>query len=80
MGLNQVIASAPNAFPAEKTSIIYASAQQASSFFERLEQLSLADRQLLEALVDGLETASSSLTVTSKPSSPMPPRAPCWPP
>jgi len=55
MGLIRVIASVPNAFPAEKTSIIYASAQQASSFFERLEQLSLADRQLLEALVDGLE-------------------------
>ena len=55
VGLVRVVAAAPNAFPAEKSAIIYASAQQASAFLERLEEMALADRRLVESLVNGLQ-------------------------
>jgi signal transduction histidine kinase/CheY-like chemotaxis protein len=55
VGLVRVVASTPNAFPAEKSAIIYASAQQASAFLEQLESASLADRRLTESLVNGLQ-------------------------
>ena len=55
VGLSRVVAGAADAFSSEKSAIIYASAQQASAFFERLEELALADRALLESIVDGLQ-------------------------
>ncbi|HUS82961.1 MAG TPA: ATP-binding protein [Dehalococcoidia bacterium] len=55
VGLVRVVASASNAFPAEKSAIIYASAQQASAFLERLDETALADRRLAESLVNGLQ-------------------------
>ena len=54
VGLVRVAAAAANAFPAEKSAIIYASAQQASAFLERLDERALADRRLAESLVNGL--------------------------
>ena len=54
VGLVRVAAAAANAFPAEKSAIIYASAQQASAFLERLDEKVLADRPLAESLVNGL--------------------------
>ena len=55
VGLVRVVAAAPNAFPAEKSAIIYATAQQASAFLEQLQGAVLADRRLAESLVNGLE-------------------------
>ncbi|MGD0766559.1 MAG: ATP-binding protein, partial [Dehalococcoidia bacterium] len=55
VGLVRVLAGAADAFPSEKSAIIYASAQQASAFLERLAELTLADRALLESIVDGLQ-------------------------
>lgn len=54
-GLVRVVAAAANAFPAEKSAIIYATAQQASAFLEQLEGVALADRRLAESLVNGLQ-------------------------
>ncbi len=55
VGLIRVVAAAADAFSSEKSAIIYASAQQASAFLERLAELALADRALLESIVDGLQ-------------------------
>jgi two-component system, NtrC family, sensor kinase len=55
VGLVRAIAAASNAFPAEKSAIIYATAQQASAFLEQLEGAALADRRLAESLVNGLQ-------------------------
>jgi two-component system NtrC family sensor kinase len=55
VGLVRVAAAAPNAFPAERSAIIYATAQQASAFLEQIEGAALADRRLAESLVNGLQ-------------------------
>jgi two-component system, NtrC family, sensor kinase len=54
VGLVRVVAAVADAFPAEKTAIIYASAQQASAFLERLDEKALAEGRLAESLVNGL--------------------------
>ncbi len=55
VGLVRVSAAAAGAFPAEKRALIYASAQLASAFLERLDENGLADRKLAESVVNGLQ-------------------------
>jgi two-component system NtrC family sensor kinase len=55
VGLVRVMAAAADAFPPEKSGIIYASAHQASALLERLDELWLAERKRLESLVNGLQ-------------------------
>ncbi len=54
-GLIRVSAAAIDAFPAEKSAIVYASAQLASAFLERLDEAGLVDRKLAEYVVNGLQ-------------------------
>ncbi len=55
VGLMRVVAATADAFPPEKSGIIYASAHQASAVLERLDELWLAERARLESLVNGLQ-------------------------
>jgi len=55
IGLVRVLARTQDAFSPEQTAVIYASAQQASAFLERLGELRTTDHELLESLVNGLQ-------------------------
>ena len=55
VGLARVVAATPDAFPPDKSGIIYASAHQASALLERLDELRSAEMARIESLVEGLQ-------------------------
>jgi two-component system NtrC family sensor kinase len=55
IGLARVVAATPDAFPPDKSGIIYASAHQASALLERLDELRSAEMARIESLVEGLQ-------------------------
>ena len=55
VGLARVVAATPDAFPPDKSGIIYASAHQASALLGRLDELRSAEMARIESLVEGLQ-------------------------
>ncbi len=54
-GLLRMSAAADAVFSAEKSAIVYASAQLVSALLERIDEAGMADRKLAESVVNGLQ-------------------------